>query len=107
MEEFVIQHHRNAVQLAPVVRVDTAVFHGHTERERGGREEAGRVRSAVALPHLTQRLCNSRLVGQMALKWNHKETLQAAAAADCGRLVTLLEAHIKQRTCVFLLFIVV
>lgn len=33
--EFVIQHHRNAAQLAPVVRTDTAGFHGH--REEGGR----------------------------------------------------------------------
>lgn len=33
--EFVIQHHRNAAQLAPVVRADTAGFHGH--REEGGR----------------------------------------------------------------------
>lgn len=29
--EFVIQHHRNAAQLAPVVRADTAGFHSHGE----------------------------------------------------------------------------
>lgn len=32
--EFVMQHHWNAAQLAPVVRADTAGFHGH--REKGG-----------------------------------------------------------------------
>lgn len=34
VREFVIQHHRNAAQLVPVVRVYTAGFHGH--REEGG-----------------------------------------------------------------------
>lgn len=33
--EFVMQHHRNAAQLVPVERADTAGFHGH--REEGGR----------------------------------------------------------------------
>lgn len=73
---FVVQHHRNAAQLAPVVRADTAGFHGHR------REEGGRGALPAALPHLTQRLRNSLLIRQMALSWNHKEIHMAAARAD-------------------------